>query len=226
MANFLRTAKLGNDWSQVELHAYNIVVELQDAATFFGVNVQPSTTTVCCCRTPAADDVVNDANYKFVRYVDLAMDPVPSEESAVNDFAVHLLTLLGYVPRARMVHTCTDIPLNIRGRECHAKTDVCVVDSDDILLLVQEDKRHKDPKDPEPQLIAGVIAVFQTNNYRRTHVLGQDPIAYMERDLAHFLQDSHHHPTRSKLCTWRLSCCTHCCACTSPCSGSPRSPSE
>jgi hypothetical protein len=46
--------------------------------------------------------MTNDSNYKFVHYMDLAMDPVPAEESAVDDFAVCLLTLLGYVPRTRM----------------------------------------------------------------------------------------------------------------------------
>lgn len=180
MANLLRTAKSGSDWGQAELHAYNIVVEFQDAPTFFGVNPLPQPAVAAeLLDNIAANDMANDANYKLLRYMDLAMDPVPSEESAVDDFAVHLLTVLGYaVPRARMVRTRADIPLTICGQECHAKTDVCIVDSDDILLLVQEDKRHKEPKDPEPQLVAEAIAAFQTTNYRRTHVLGQDPIAY------------------------------------------------
>ena len=179
MANLLRTAKSGSDWSEAELHAYNIVVELQDAVTFFGVNPLPQpVVAVELLNNVAADDMVNDANYKLLRYMDLAMEPVPSEESAVDDFAAHLLTLLGYVPRARMLRTRADIPLRICGEQCHAKTDVCIVDSDDILLLVQEDKRHKESKDPEPQLIAEAIAAFQTNNYRRTRVLGQDPIGY------------------------------------------------
>ena len=78
----------------------------------------------------------------------------------MDDFAVYLLTMLGYVPRARMARTRADIPLTICGQQCHAKTDVCVVDHNDILLLVQEDKR----KDPEPQLIAEAIAAFQTQD--------------------------------------------------------------
>ena len=41
MANLLRTAKSGNYWSQVELCAYNILVESQDAATIFSVNPLP-----------------------------------------------------------------------------------------------------------------------------------------------------------------------------------------
>ena len=105
------------------------------------------------------------------------MDPVPAEESAVDDFAVYLLTLLGYVPRSRMTRTRSDIPLIICGEQCHAKTDVCIVDADDILLLVQEDKRHKERKDPEAQLVAEALAAFQTNNTRRTRLLGQAPIA-------------------------------------------------
>ena len=47
---------------------------------------------------------------------------------------------------------------------------------DDILLLVQKDKRHIERKDPEPQLIAEAIVAFQTNNTRRRRVLSQDPI--------------------------------------------------
>jgi hypothetical protein len=37
----------------------------------------------------------DDTSYKFLRYMDLAMDPVPAEEFAVDDFAVRLLTMLG-----------------------------------------------------------------------------------------------------------------------------------
>ena len=123
-----------------------------------------------------ADEMINDLNYEFVRHMVLAMDPVPTEESAVDDFAVYLLTLLGYVPRTRMTRTRVDIPLTICGEQCHAKTGVCIVDEDDILLLVQEDKRHEERKDPEPQLIAEAIAAFQANDTRRTRVLGQDAI--------------------------------------------------
>ncbi|KAG8218087.1 hypothetical protein J3R82DRAFT_3598 [Butyriboletus roseoflavus] len=123
MANFLRTAKSGT--------------------IFFGVNPLPHSAVAAeLLDNVAANHMVDEANYKL-HYMDLATHPVPSEESAADDFAVHLFTLLGYVPRARM-----------------------------------EDKQHMEPKDPEPQLIADAIAAFQTNNYRRTRILGQDPIAH------------------------------------------------
>lgn len=113
MANLLRTAKSGSDWNQVELHAYNVIVELQDAATFFGVDPLPQPVVAGeLLNNVAADDMVNDANYKLLRYMDLAMDPVPTEEY----FAVHLLALLGYVPRTRMARTRADIPLT--GMSC------------------------------------------------------------------------------------------------------------
>ncbi|KAF8347370.1 hypothetical protein F5887DRAFT_1060744 [Amanita rubescens] len=156
--SLLRLPKSGNDWGIKDLHAYNISVQFQDAATFFGVD--PS------------------RNYKFMRYMDVAMDPVPAEESAVNDFVVCLLTMLGYVPRSRIARARMDIPLITYGEHRHAKTDVCIVDDDDndIVLLVQEDKRHIERKDPEPQLIAEAIAAFQTNNTRRTRILGLNAI--------------------------------------------------
>jgi hypothetical protein len=109
-----------------------------------------------------------------MRYMDLAMDSVSSEESAVVDFAVFLLTLLKYATETRLTRTRVDIPLTICGEQCYAKTDVCVVDKeDDIILLVHEDKRNKERKDPEAQLVAQAIAAFQTINTRRTRVLGQ-----------------------------------------------------
>jgi len=67
----------------------------------------------------------------------------PGEESAVGDFAAHLLALLGYDIANRFIHQRKDTPLFMCGGQTHAKTDVCVVDRNHggILLLVQ-DKRH------------------------------------------------------------------------------------
>ena len=179
MASLLRTPKNGCDWGPNDLLAYNIHIQLnQDASKFFDVNSLPRPAVSNeILTTLNADDMTDEANYKFVRYMDLAMDPAPADESAVVDFTVCLLTILGYVSRKRLTRTRVDIPLTICGEQHHSRTDVCVVDEDDfILLLVQEDKRHKDRKDPEPQLVAQAIAAFQSINTRRTRVLGQYPI--------------------------------------------------
>jgi hypothetical protein len=95
MATLLRAAKSGSDWGPNELAAYHIVIEFQDAATFFGMDPLPRPDDEVLSNLSA--DMASDSNYKLLRYMDLAMNPVPAEESAVDDFAVHLLTLLGYV---------------------------------------------------------------------------------------------------------------------------------
>jgi hypothetical protein len=180
MANLMRTAKSGSRWSLGELHAYNIVFKWQDAATFFGVKPLPQPAVAReLLKNVAANDMKDDANYRLLRYADMAEHSAPGEDSAVVDFAAQLLTLLGYVaPRTRIVLKRADIPLSICGQNRCAKADVCIVDSDDsFLLLLQADKQHKKPKDPQPQLIAGAIAAFQRNNDRR-EILNEDPIIH------------------------------------------------
>jgi hypothetical protein len=176
MAELIRSAKSGSDWTRNELAAYNIVVEYQDAVTFFGTHILPQPTAtinpgVLTATTP--DDATDDGVYELLRMMDLAMCPAPAEESAVDDFAVMLLRALGYNGRGRVLRTRKDLPLIICGENRHAKTDVCIIDQNEILLLVQEDKRHMYNADPEPQLIAEAIAAFAVNNQTRQQTLGQ-----------------------------------------------------
>jgi len=178
MANLIRSAKSGGDWTKNDLSAYNIRVVLQDAPTFFGVAQLPAPVT-----TPEEILVVDDANattsdegYVLLRTLDIAMSPPPNEESAVDDFAVALLRACGYIRRGRVVRTRKDINFLVCGENRHAKTDVCILDDNEILLLVQEDKRHMDSSNPEAQLIAEAIAAFDSNNYTRERTLGLTPL--------------------------------------------------
>ena len=119
-------------------------------------------------------DDTNDPN--FFLYLEEAMAIPPGEESAVDDFAAHLLALLGYHVANCFIRQRKYIPLFMCGRNTHVKTDVCVFDRNlGILLLMQEDKRHLEEADPEPQLIAGAIAAFQHNNIRLQRI-GMQPI--------------------------------------------------
>ncbi len=79
---------------------------------------------------------------ELINLLDLAMIPEVGE-TAVGDFAVELFKVTGYVCRNRVARTRAVLPLFICGELRHAKTDVCIVDraQNDILLLVQEDKR-------------------------------------------------------------------------------------
>ncbi|KAH9180561.1 hypothetical protein EDB89DRAFT_2110649 [Lactarius sanguifluus] len=169
MAELIRNAKSARDWTRNELVAYNIAVEYQDATTFFGTHdlPQPATVNPAVLTDTGPDDAADDSVYELLRTMDLAMSPAPAEESAVDDFVVLPVAVL---------RTRKDIPLVICGENRYAKTDVCIVDQNEILLVVQEDKRHMDNSDPEPQLIAGAIAAFAANNQTRRQTLNLTPL--------------------------------------------------
>lgn len=87
------------------------------------------------------------------------------EESAVADFTVKLFQVMGYIHRGRVACTRKDLRLLMRGKYRHAKADVCIFDRDqnDILLLVQADKRAEDrrPIDANAQLVAEAL-IYKT----------------------------------------------------------------
>ncbi|OBZ78038.1 hypothetical protein A0H81_01843 [Grifola frondosa] len=178
MAQLIRSAKSGSDWTNNELNAYNISVVYQDAATFFETpNLPQPTINPNVLTTLAPDDATDDTTYELLQTMDLATTPAPAEESAVDDFAVLLFRALGYAPRGRILRTRKNLALVINGENRRAETDVCLVGEDRIvLLLVQEDKRHLEDSDPEPQLIAGAIAAFTANNRWRLQTLGLSPL--------------------------------------------------
>ncbi|PBK67270.1 hypothetical protein ARMSODRAFT_889451 [Armillaria solidipes] len=178
MANTIRSAKSGNEWTSNELEAYNIRIVFQDTQTFFEETPLPAPSIHQDILTaPTADDAADDASYNLLAQLDLAMMPSESEESAVDDFAVALFHSLGYIHRPRAIRTRKELRFFICGESKYAKLDVCIIDRDanDIILLVQEDKRFAGKRDPHAQLVAEAIAAFQDNNARRLSV-GLDPL--------------------------------------------------
>jgi hypothetical protein len=69
-----------------------------------------------------------------------------------------------------------DLPLLICSEQIYATTDVCILDrsQNDILLLVQEDKRSE-PISARAQLVAEAVAAFNKNNARR-EAMGLSPL--------------------------------------------------
>ncbi|KAK0187221.1 hypothetical protein F5146DRAFT_767307 [Armillaria mellea] len=170
MSNLLRSAKCGSDWTMNELAAYNISVTPQDATTFFELVVLPEPHVPAdMLQKLEADDADDLDACRTIAAMDLAMNPVPAEESAVDDFTVRLFDMLGYTTRDISLRTRKDIPLVICGESRRAKTDVCLLmNRSEIILLVQEDKRNmEEAGDPEAQLIAEAIATFQSNKKKR-----------------------------------------------------------
>ena len=71
-----------------------------------------------------ADNMQQNRDAELVGLLDLAN----KGETSVDDFAVELVKVLGYVCRQRLVRTRVDLPLLICGEDRHAKTDVFIVD--------------------------------------------------------------------------------------------------
>lgn len=172
MAGLVRSAKSGNEWSNADLRAYNITIETQDFGTFFGQPVpvlQPSELLAL----QNADEATTPENYRALRFMQLAMDRVPNEESWVSPFTEKLLIALEYENLVKSVMPMQDMPFFNCGQSRNATSDVCIMNMSEILMVFQEDKRHMDDGDSDPQLIAEAIAAFQFNNYKRTRVLNE-----------------------------------------------------
>ena len=130
------SAKSGSDWTENELHAFNIRVASVGTAQFFGNAILPPAAI-----SPA---ILNNAQMPhgliddrlFFEYLTDA-ERASSEESAVVDFATHILRTLDYDNQDRRIRTRKEIPFIMSGWRVGAKTDVCVMD---YLLFVQEDK--------------------------------------------------------------------------------------
>ncbi len=155
------------------MEAYNIRITFQDAQTFFDEALLPTPSIHPEILTaPTAGDAVEDASYHLIAQFELAM--APSEESAVIDFTVALFRSFGYTRRPRAIRTRKELRFLICGDSKYAKPDDCIFERDvnDIILLVQEDKRFGGA---HAQLIAETIAAFQDNNARRLSV-GLDPL--------------------------------------------------
>ncbi|KAI6120484.1 hypothetical protein EDD17DRAFT_1559939, partial [Pisolithus thermaeus] len=161
----------GNDWTVNELDACNIRIVSQDSATFFSTDTLPLPDHhPDLANDLTADVTVNEDSYQVVRFMDLAMNLVPDDESAVVDFAVQLLHTMGYAGMAAGgdLRSCKGIRLLIYGQWKNDEIGVCVMDGNEILLLVQEDKLHKQRGDPHAQLIAKAIGAVRSNNLMRT----------------------------------------------------------
>lgn len=70
MANLIRTAKSGTDWTIIDLEAYNIVMKLEDAHTFFGLDeLPPPSVDQELLTVHDADNMQTERNYNLVSLV-------------------------------------------------------------------------------------------------------------------------------------------------------------
>ncbi|KAI5990486.1 hypothetical protein EDD15DRAFT_2198071 [Pisolithus albus] len=167
MANIIQSVKSSSDWTRNELDTHNISIVPQDSATFFGIDI-----LLLADHYPdlinnlGADEMENIDSFWVTHYMDFAMN-LDEPESAVDDFVAQLLCTMGYADRAtgRGLHHQQDICPLICGERKHAKSDVCVMDWNSILYLVQENKHYMAKENcAHSQLIAEAITAIQNNN--------------------------------------------------------------
>jgi hypothetical protein len=173
MAEITRICKSGSKWTKNDLKAFNINVLKKSEKDFFGFSVDNVSLDdvpdgFINLEYPSIDDM---ESYKILRYLDMAMFAAESEESAVDDFSHELLGILRFENPGQVIRMRKSIRLFTCGKYTHAKTDLCIIGEQGILLLIQEDKSYIKFSDPEPQIIAEAIAAFQYNNDIRVEQL-------------------------------------------------------
>ena len=170
MANFIRSAKSGSDWTSHELIAYNIIFSPLSPGEFF-TTPDPTLDHIdsAILNSPPGDidPALSDVATEYLAYLDLARGV---QEDFVDDFAAETLKLLGFNERLTVVSTCFTIPLIICGESNRvAQPDVCLLHRlTFVLLVLAEDKTFTDKARPEVQVVAEAIAAFQYNNDKRS----------------------------------------------------------
>ena len=167
MAETIRSAKSGSDWTRNELIAYNIKIVPQTPNQFFGAVGASLAHLDPLIITGFVDtENLSDATLRYLTHLDHAAHA--GQESLIDEFSRQTLDLLGYSERGLTLYTRFSIPLTICGDDKSAQTDVCLVNGRTmILLILQEDKTVFNISDPEPQVIAEAIAAYQYNNNKR-----------------------------------------------------------
>ncbi|KAF8486880.1 hypothetical protein DFH94DRAFT_5043 [Russula ochroleuca] len=168
MANLIRSAKSGSDWSVNELLAYRITISSLSPDQFFRFEADPSLDHMdpaLFTAPPGASDIqLSENTAEYLSYLDIAR--VPTEGGFIDDFARETLRLLHYSNRNIILSTRYIIPLTICGETNRtAQTDMCLLHRSTLILLVY--KTLSDRTDAEPQVVADAIAAFQFNNRKR-----------------------------------------------------------
>jgi len=139
--NLLRSAKSSNEWTRNELLAFNIGVKDATTAAFFNAATLPATsvsqTILKNLAEPAGPLSKTDQNFFiYMRMAELGT----SEESAVDDFAIFLLSMLDYDRDDRVLCSRKEMSFYMAGQLVDAKANVVLINRGFYLLLVQEDK--------------------------------------------------------------------------------------
>ena len=170
MAYSARHAKAGKDWSLGELVAYNIQIVSQSPGQFFGAaaaNTSLAELDPLIITGSIDTENLSDTTLRYLTYLDLAARA--SQKACIDEFARQTLDLLGYPERGLALISQYNIPLTISNQDKSAQIDACLVDEQNMILLILKGKMSLESNfsDPEPRVVAEAIAAYQYNNSMR-----------------------------------------------------------
>jgi hypothetical protein len=108
MANLIRLAKSGNDWSTNKLMAYNISVVERDQNTFNGP-LPAYTSTMGFVQYKDFVQGLDVSLLALTKHLDLTMKVMDGQESTVDHFTAEVLWALGYETKQVDIHTQMNI---------------------------------------------------------------------------------------------------------------------
>jgi hypothetical protein len=165
------SSKSASDWSGDELVAFRIEFVSQDSANFFGIDPLPdppiSVPDTILCTVASDKKTQNIETYRFLRLMERAMRGPTKWECAVGDFSRNVFELMHYDEPGFILQNRFDSRFRMCGEKQQAQTNVCVMDENEILLVLKEAKRELFSPNAESQLVAEAIAAFCHNNDRR-----------------------------------------------------------
>ncbi|KAJ8588914.1 hypothetical protein M405DRAFT_933771 [Rhizopogon salebrosus TDB-379] len=170
----------GTNWTERELTAHNISIVQKDERSFFGGPLPTYDGPAGFVQHEHPVAGLDESSLALIKRFWLAERVMPNgHESAVNAFTADILRTLDYETEETVICTQKNITLDICGRRDDMTVDVCIIDRDskNILLVGQEDKLHSLPlMDPEPIMVAQMIAAFQANNRNRVNRQALGPL--------------------------------------------------
>lgn len=179
MANLIRSAKSGSDWSNNDLKSYNITISSLTPNEFFptsDLSLNHIDPAILNSRPDDASPALSDSAAQYLGYLDFACRATQqcfiddfAQQCFIDDFVAETLKLLGFDERHTTVSTHHTIPLNVFGGSDHVvQVDVCLIHRPTLIPLVLiGNNSFTNRTDTEAQVVAEAVAAFQFNNEMR-----------------------------------------------------------
>ncbi|KAJ8594017.1 hypothetical protein M405DRAFT_761101, partial [Rhizopogon salebrosus TDB-379] len=176
MAGQIRRPISGKKWTTRELLAYNISIVREDEQSFFGGPLPKYAGPAGFAQHENPVPGIDEPSFALMKRARLKV--MDGCESNTDDYTAEMLRVLGFETEETIVCMQKNIPLTMCRRRVNTNADVCIMDhNSDILLVGQEDKSHLSLlMDPEPPLVAQMIAAFQINNWNRVNQRALHPL--------------------------------------------------